>query len=269
MPHRHTNSSKERLPASQSSTIPAKSSGAAFVGLSKRTPLAFADRADGRFDIYSAGGLGNNPRFGVKVGEGVEPARILYYIKDMWLTFRAYGNYENRGKARTRYMQEMLGGPKAYAGAYREKLEEVFASGERLDLELPPEPAAKTGDGTVAEGTRVLPQKQPGLYTVVWHPIGGQPSVESFCALSDALAEMPGAEVRLSPDETAYIIQLTGAEAKSILSLTADGAKTVFEASVSCIGSDICQIGLRDSQALLKPCICAAREAGLSDGALP
>ena len=67
--------------------------------------LGFAARPDGLFDVYSAGGLGNNPRFGVKVAEAVKPQDILYYIKAMWLTFRAYGNYENRGKSRTRYMQ--------------------------------------------------------------------------------------------------------------------------------------------------------------------
>ena len=72
--------------------------------------LGFAACPDGTFDVYSAGGLGNNPQFGVKVAEGVAPEKILYYIKAMWLTFRAYGNYENRGKARTRYMQEALGG---------------------------------------------------------------------------------------------------------------------------------------------------------------
>ena len=35
--------------------------------------LGFVARPDGTFDVYSAGGLGNNPRFGVKVAEGVEP----------------------------------------------------------------------------------------------------------------------------------------------------------------------------------------------------
>ncbi len=80
--------------------------------------LGFVARADGKFDVYSAGGLGNNPRFGVKVAEGIDPNRILYYIKAMWLTFRAYGNYENRGKARTRYMQEVLGGAANYKKAY-------------------------------------------------------------------------------------------------------------------------------------------------------
>ena len=40
--------------------------------------LGFAARADGLFDVYSAGGLGNNPRFGVKVAEAVQPEKILY-----------------------------------------------------------------------------------------------------------------------------------------------------------------------------------------------
>ena len=108
--------------------------------------LGFAARPDGKFDVYSAGGLGNNPRFGVKVAEAVAPEKILYYIKAMWLTFRAYGNYENRGKARTRYMQEACGGPEAYAAAFGEKLAQVGDSPEaerpvRSGLASPGRPA--------------------------------------------------------------------------------------------------------------------------------
>ena len=99
--------------------------------------------------MYSAGGLGNNPQFGVKVAEGVAPEKILYYIKAMWLTFRAYGNYENRGKARTRYMQEALGGAENYRKAYQEKLQEVLASGEQLDLSRE-EVMAAAGIGVVS-----------------------------------------------------------------------------------------------------------------------
>ena len=135
--------------------------------------LGFAARPDGKFDVYSAGGLGNNPRFGVKVAEAVDPEKILYYVKAMWLTFRAYGNYENRGKARTRYMQEILGGPEKYAGAFLEKLNQVLASGENLDLAVAPWEISKKGNGSAACGARVIPQKQDGLYTVVWHPLGG------------------------------------------------------------------------------------------------
>ena len=231
--------------------------------------LGFAARPDGTFDVYSAGGLGNNPKFGVKVAEGVDPSKVLYYIKAMWLTFRAHGNYENRGKARTRYMQDICGGPEGYARAYQEQLDAVLASGEDLDLHLSPAPVTKAGDGMSVAGPRVIQQKQPGLYAVAWHPIGGQPDLNTLCALSDALADMDGTEMRLAPDETAYIINLTGSEATKILALTADGAHTLFETSVSCIGGATCQVGMRDSQGLLNACVDAVRRAGIPDGALP
>ncbi|MCI8623215.1 MAG: nitrite/sulfite reductase [Provencibacterium sp.] len=230
--------------------------------------LGFAARADGKFDVYSAGGLGNRPLFGVLVAEGVDPQKILYYIKAMWLTFRAYGNYENRGKARTRYMQEALGGAENYRKAYLEKLQEVFDSGENLDVQPSAAPVAKTGEGR-AEGPRLMEQKQPGLYTAAWHPIGGQPAPETFCALCDALQGMPEAEMRLAPDGTAYLINLTAAEAARVVELTPDSARSPLEASVSCIGASTCQVGLRDSQALLKSCVAAVRAAGLPADALP
>ena len=231
--------------------------------------LGFVARPDGKFDVYSAGGLGNNPRFGVKVAEGIDPNRILYYIKAMWLTFRAYGNYENRGKARTRYMQEVLGGAANYKKAYLEKLDEVIASGDDLTLNITPAPVAKTGDGTTASGPRVLPQKQDGLYTVVWHPVGGQPAMDELCALSDLLQDIPAAEMRLAPDEAAYIVNLTGAEAEKVIAATPHSAQSLFETSVSCIGGATCQVGMRDSQGLLVACVAAVRESALPDGALP
>lgn len=232
--------------------------------------LGFAARPDGTFDVYSAGGLGNNPRFGVKVAEGVAPQKILYYIKAMWLTFRAYGNYENRGKARTRYMQEVCGGPEGYAKAFNEKLAEVLSSGEDLDLNLQPQTVTKTGDGSTVSGARVVAQKQPGLYAVAWHPLGGQPNLDVLCRLSDLLSGMEAVELRLTPVESAYIVNLTGDEARKVLELTEeDTAHTLFETSVSCIGGATCQVGLRDSQGLLRACVQAVREANLPDGALP
>lgn len=231
--------------------------------------LGFAARPDGLFDVYSAGGLGNNPRLGVKMAEAVEPSKILYYIKAMWLTFRAYGNYENRAKARTRYMPETLGGEENYVKAYLEKLEEVFSSGEDLDIHVTSAEFSKTGDGSTISNKRVIAQKQEGLYTVLWHPVGGQPSVEHFCRLCDYLADIKDAEIRLTPDEGACIVNLTGAEAAKVIELTADHAQSLFETSVGCVGSSICQIGVRDSQALLSRCTEAVREAQLPDGALP
>lgn len=93
--------------------------------------------------------------------------------------------------------------------------------------------------------------------------------MKSLCALSDVIRDMEAVEMRLAPDETAYIVNLTGKEAEKVLDVTKDSAETLFETSVSCIGASICQVGVRDSQALLTACVQAVREAGIPDGALP
>lgn len=231
--------------------------------------LGFVATKEGKFDVYSAGGLGINPCFGVKVGQGIEPEMILYYIKAMWLTFLAYGNYDSRVKARTRYMQEALGGAKQYVSAYEEKLKEVFDSGENLRIQANKQTISKKGDANMISGSRIIEQKQEGLYTVSWHPIGGMPNVDTFCELSDTIHDMEAVEMRLSPDETAYLINLTSKEAERIMELTKDSAKTVFETSVSCIGASVCQVGARDSQALLAACVEAVRNAKIPNAALP
>ena len=56
--------------------------------------LGFVAKPEGTFDVYSAGGLGNNPRMGVKVAEQISPSEVLYYVKAMVETFVAHGNYE-------------------------------------------------------------------------------------------------------------------------------------------------------------------------------
>lgn len=230
--------------------------------------LGFVAREDGKFDVYSAGGLGGSPRFGVKVAEAVNPDQILYYVQTMHELFCAHGNYENRAKARSRYMQETLGGPEAYKEAFLARLQEVM---DRGDLTVQAEAAVVTKQGEAYDGSnpRVIPQKQEGLYSVFCHPIGGNPSTELFETLYQTIRDMEAVELRISPDESFYVINCTGPEAKRVLEVTAEGAATRFEESVACIGASICQQGVRDSQALLRNLIRMEQEEGFADGVLP
>ena len=66
------------------------------------------------------------------MAEGVEGSKILYYIRAMVDLFTTYGNYENRAKARTRYMQDVLGDK--YTEEFQKKLDAVFASGVNMDI---------------------------------------------------------------------------------------------------------------------------------------
>ena len=230
--------------------------------------LGFVARPDGTFDVYSAGGLGNNPKIGLKVAEAVDPSKVLYYVKAMVRTFTAYGNYENRGKARSRYMQDTLG-QEEYVKAYQKKLEEVMKETTNLDLDITPTVVTKQPDGVVVSGKRIIPQKQEGLYSVLYHPIGGTPDPNKLRKIYDLIKDMDQVELRLTPDESVYIINCNGSEAQKVLSATADGAETTFEASVSCIGAVICQVGVRDSQGLMKKLVEMEREQGFADGVLP
>lgn len=230
--------------------------------------LGFAATERGTFDVYSAGGLGSNPRMGVCVAENVEPNQILFYIKAMIETFVAHGNYENRAKARTRYMQESLG-VEGYVSAYRTSLAAVIESGESLSLSVGEKINIKSGDGTTTAGFRVVEQKQEGLYAVAYHPIGGSPDPIQLRRIYDVISDMDQAELRLTPEEGLYIINCTGKEAKRVLEMTQDSAGNLFETSVACIGAAVCQIGVRDSQELLQSLVEETRACGFADGVLP
>lgn len=231
--------------------------------------IGFVARSDGKFDVYTSGGLGPNPRMGVLIDTAVDPKDICYYIYAQWKTFSEHGNYQNRGRARTRYLIELCGGEEEYKKVVYQNLADIRKR-EDLTLHIQPSVVTKTGDGTTIEGDRVIAQKQEGLYAVEWHTVGGCPQVDELEKLYETIKNFEDVEVRLGSYETAYIINLTASEAKKVLEATKDSAVvSEFEHSVSCIGASICQVGLRNSQALLRACVDAVREAKLSKTALP
>lgn len=253
--------------------------------------LGFMAKENGLFDVYSAGGLGNNYKMGVKVAEDVKPEEVLYYVEAMVRTFTTYGNYESRAKSRTRYMQETLG-VEGYKKAYQEKLLEVKAEFKDSLLikesSVSAEQESNTEESVVnikeqesqlksvaaypqaeSASERVIVQKQAGLYAVAYHPIGGMVPAQKFEEIYEVIKNAAKAEVRVAPDETLYIINLNAQQAEKIHKITADGAKNLFETSVSCIGSTVCQIGLRDSQGLLASIVEAVEPYHFADGVLP
>lgn len=231
--------------------------------------MGFLARPDGTFALRIAGGLGAaGPSMGLLVEDHVQPRDVLYYVRAMIEVFCAHGNYENRAKARTRFLQDTLGHD-GLREIFRKQVDSLKAAGGLTLPDLAKEADTKQADGGGIEHPRVLPQKQAGLYAVKYHPIGGLLPVEKPRELYELLKDMEGVELRVSPDETLYILNLSSAEAKDVLAATEDGAQTEFEHSVACIGSATCQQGLRDSQGVLRAVVKAVREAGIADGALP
>ena len=76
-------------------------------------------------------------------------------------------------------------------------------------------------------------------------------------------------EARIAPDQALFFINLTADEARKIAELTDDSAKNDFRRSVSCVGSTICQIGMQDSNGLLKDIFAHLEEKGIDTRKLP
>ena len=179
--------------------------------------MGFRANPDGTFSLRIAGGLGAaGHRMGVLVAEAVKPGEVLYYVKAMVDTFCQHGNYENRAKARTRFMQDTLG-PDGLKEAFLKNVEAAKAAGG-LELTGLEAPAAVDKGGAVLDHPRAIPQKQPGLYAVKYHPIGGMLPVHKPAELYAVLKDIPGAECRVGPDETLYLINLSAAEASKLTS---------------------------------------------------
>lgn len=233
--------------------------------------LGFEAQPDGTFTVYVAGGLGPNPRVGVKVLEGLAPQDVLYTVQTMINVFQNYGANKDASKRRTRYMVEALGGEEAFARVWQDEFKTVKAGRDLTLKDIKEIEFCKTGDGSqVPDCWRVHPQKQEGLYTVEYHPIGGRPDVGVLDQIALAIEPMEEVELRTSPFQTVYIINLTGDEAQKILDLTReDSAQSQFETSVCCIGAKTCQVGLRDSRHLLEECVKALRQEDLPFCALP
>ena len=142
---------------------------------------------------------------------------------------------------------------------------------KNLDHDVSPvsNPISKTGPLWNDLPKRVIAQKQKGLYAVYYHPLCGNMTTAKWKELWNVIENMEDVEIRLSPQEDLYIVNLTEKEAREVLSHTDDGARTQFEASVSCIGAATCQIGLRDSNNVLKALIEALRPYNFEEGVLP
>jgi len=220
--------------------------------------MGFIANPDGTFKLYICGGLGNDHKMGVLMEENLDPKEILYYVRGMIDFFCQFGNYKNRAKARTRFLQETME-PEKLKEEYFRIVDGLKAKGG-LDLyKVEEKNIDKQGEGTIVSA-RVLPQKQKELFSVEYHPIGGVLPTEMPRKMLELLEKMPGVEIRIGADETLWFINCTAKEAAEILELSKESANTPFEHSVACIGAAVCQQGLRNSQSILRDCIFKVRE---------
>ncbi|MCC0707656.1 nitrite/sulfite reductase [Clostridioides sp. ES-S-0190-01] len=202
------------------------------------------------FRVFLGGGLGKQPKVALELDEVIKPKDALYCVEGMIKFFMAYGNYENKNKARVRYMVETLG-----ENMFLEKFKEYYKlEKEKGNLELNVEQIdySKPGIKIDLHDSRLIHQKQSGLYTVYIHPIGGLLSNKDLKLLLQGLDNIKNPMIRLGMTEGLYILNLDGNEAKRIIEISKTiSCNSQLEQSISCIGVPICQMGIQNSQKML------------------
>ena len=113
-------------------------------------------------------------------------------------------------------------------------------------------------------------QRQDGLYTVIIHPLNGQISSKDFEKVAVFIKENKNAEARLSMTESMYVRNLNEEQAKVLLKITDKfRQKTKIQQSMSCVGIPTCQIGIEQSQTLVKNILEYIQKNNISEENLP
>lgn len=233
--------------------------------------LAIIENDKKYFKMYLAGGLGKNPQVGLEYPSLIEPSKILYYVDALVELFKQYGNYENRNKARIRYILQEKGSEE-FLSLYNSYVEKSMT--KDLDVKEPIQIEIPEGtEGTIQQSNNVIPQKQKGRYTVVIKPIGGIIKSTDFTNITDFIKCTTSKQyinIIASMEESLYVNNLDAKEAEKLLDLCKDFNQTTkLTQSLSCIGVPVCQIGLAESQTLLNNILNHFKEKELNKDLLP
>jgi len=79
------------------------------------------------FKVYIGGGIGKNPAKAVEFDTLINTNEILYHVEAITNLFIAEGDYENKNKARIRYIVDRMG-EEAFLICYKEHLKNAFES---------------------------------------------------------------------------------------------------------------------------------------------
>ncbi|MDF2588939.1 MAG: ferredoxin-nitrite reductase [Anaerocolumna sp.] len=257
------------------------------------TDLGFiAVKVDGKnyFKVFIGGSLGVNGDISVPFDELVLPEEILYHLEASLSLLVTEGDFENKSKARMRFIVKRMG-KEAFLACYKEHLQQIK---EKLKLEFsineydpeykdieqrvvntimqPIDDLNKFDriDEDIIKQPDVIAQKQVGRYTLVLHPQGGILKTEYLNKIVDFLKDIPDSSIRLGMEESMYIRNLTAAQTLQLMDITKEIRQiTRLEQSISCIGIPTCQIGVQESQGLLNSILVYFKEKKFYDDVLP
>jgi sulfite reductase (ferredoxin) len=259
------------------------SSSAADTGYACFNDLGFvATRQDGRpgFAVYMAGGMGAKPEVGHLVHDFVPADQVYSIAAAVKRVFDAHGNRKNKHAARLRFLWKQLGEAKLLALYEEERARLRARPPKAIDLPVVPN-AAPLVDlpalvDTSPEYQRwreryVIPQRQPGLFSVVVPAFLGNLPSGDLIALAGFLEPFGPWVLRAATGQNLRLRNIPEAalpHVRHALAAFEDPGSRLVAESVACTGADTCKLGICMSKGALRAIAKNLERSGLAVDAL-
>lgn len=215
----------------------------------------FAHIEDGQngFSVYAGGGLGGAPAAGVLVEPFIRTDEVFEVLEAVKRLFDRTGDRANKHQARLRYVVRRLGA-EGFVAEYRKEREQVRQSGlgaalpKIRDVYAPYAAKAKRSSAVlnpVPPG--VIPEKQPGLYTLQLALSNGQVPAPEADQIAE-VAEQFGVGLLITTQQQDVLIPGISAKnvpkAQQVLKDLSIDVLTPRPKVVACAGASTCKLGL-------------------------
>jgi sulfite reductase (ferredoxin) len=215
------------------------------------------------FKVLIGGGLGSVPHLALTAYEFLEEQYILPYAEAILRVFDRYGERKNRGKARMKFLLDLLGLERMQALVREEwtglAVKEYFVNREILPPVPPAIPGTVPSAGTVVSekydrwrGTNVVRQKQAGYYGVYVRVPLGNLDVPRARLLARIAGTYAADDIRVTANQ-GYFLRFVNPVDLPALHRALDDialAEPGFDSAndiTACPGTDTCNLGISDS----------------------
>ena len=202
--------------------------------------LAEKDGVKG-FNLHIGGKMGSGgPEKAIDVDIFVSPSEVIEIFRAVVEIYRDFGNRENRNKNRIYFLLKEWG-IERFRKAVERKLKRALPSAGKVLVQ------------SRGERKGIIPQREKGLYAVLFSLPAGKISSEDFRGLALLSKNYGNGELRLTTYQNVYIVNV---KENKIRQLLMEPLYEKFEKSggdwivntVACAGSDTCHFGVIENK---------------------
>ena len=201
------------------------------------------------FSVRVAGGLSTQPHLGVRLNVFVKPHQVIPVVRAISEVFRSSEVLrQSRERARMKYLfLEHHWTPETFLAAVH----------ERLGFTLDPAEIETLPSDIHRDHLGVIPQKQPGLFSVGASVVRGRITPSQLRLAADLSERYADGHVRATPMQNLLLVNVPEARVATVISQLAAGGLPVASSAfvrgtVACTGSEFCKLALTETKSFAR-----------------